>query len=315
MEHEVVRLRFKSEALPLAIAKLNRAAFSRYELALIVWRLYESKMLNDAKVVGLSRATADLRAFKAAEDSLLQSELIKNIGKPKSPFYVWSGASEHNKFEMACCSDPFSAVSHLSAMELHGLTNRISERVFITSPSAKQWGILAQEQMEKDLGENFYRFKAIARLPVLTRINLEKIGRRPLTRYETKSHFGFVKSGPEIKVTSIGRTYLDMLREPQLCGGLQHVLDVIRDNGQRHFKLIFNEFEAHGHAIDKVRMGFLLENLCLVKNPNLDEWAMRFASRGGSRKLDPRMPYAPNFSTKWCLSINAPLEVDDDEFD
>ena len=51
MEHEVVRLRFKSEALPLAIAKLNRAAFSRYELALIVWRLYESKMLNDGGVL------------------------------------------------------------------------------------------------------------------------------------------------------------------------------------------------------------------------------------------------------------------------
>jgi len=314
MEHTFVRLRFKSEALPLAIAKLNRAAFSRYELALIVWRLYESKTFNDAKVTGLSRATADLRAFKAAESSLLQAELIKNIGKSKAPFYIWSGGGEHSKFEMACCSDPFSAISHLSAMEWHGLTNRISERVFITSPTAKQWGALAQEQMTKDLGSQLPRFKD-ARLPVLTRINVEKIGRRPLTRYETKFHFGFVKGGPEIRVTSIGRTYLDMLREPQLCGGIQHVFEVIRENASRHLKLIFNEFDAHGNAIDKVRMGFLLERLCSIKSESLDLWATQFASRGGSRKLDPKMPYAPDFSTKWCLSINVPLEVEDDEFD
>lgn len=315
MEHKIVRLRFKSEALPLAIATLNRPAFSRYELALIVWKLYESKSLNDAKIIGLSRATPDRRAFIAAEDSLVQSNLIKNIGKEKSPFYVWSGATGSNKLELACCFDPFSAISHLSAMEWHGLTNRISETVFVTTPSATQWSSLAHEQMVKDLGSQLYRFREVERLPSLTRVTIEKLGRRPLSRHETKSKFSVVKGGEFIRVTSIGRTYLDMLREPQLCGGLPHVFECIRDGGKRHLRLILNEFENHGTAIDKVRMGFLLETLCSIKNQDLDRWAGSFASRGGSRKLDPQMPYEPKFSSKWCLSINSPLEVDDDQYD
>lgn len=42
---------------------------------------------------------------------------------------------------------------------------------------------------------------------------------------------------------------------------------------------------------------------------------MRFAHAEDLEKLDPRMPYAPNFFYKMVPFINAPLEVDDDEFD
>lgn len=312
MEHSIVQLRFRSEALPLAIARLNRPAFSRYELALLIWRLYESKSLNGAKIVGLTRAVPDLRAFKTAEASLVQSALIKNIGRENSPLYIWSGASDSSKFELACCLDQFSAISHLSAMEWHALTNRVSERIFVITPTTTKWRQLADEQMAKDLDRQLHRFINIERLPALTRVNVEKIGRRPLNRYETKDSFSIVKGGDFIRITSIGRTYLDMLKNPQLCGGLQHVFECIKDGAQQHLKLILNEFEAHGNSIDKVRMGFLLESMCSINHPTLDSWAINFASRGGSRKLDATMPYEPNFSSKWCLSINAPLELNEE---
>ena len=315
MEHKTARLRFKSEALPLAIASLNRPAFSRYELAILVWNLYDTKTLNDARIIGLSRATPNLRAFKIAEESLLSSGLIKNIGKDKSPFYTWRGAGESSKFELACCIDPFSAISHLSAMEWHGLSNRISERIFITTPSLPQWGNLARERMLQDLGSHFYKYIEVERLPYLSRPNIDRIGRRSLNRHETKKSVNPIKGSELVRVTSIGKTYLDMLQDPLLCGGIQHVFECIKDHASRHLKLIFNEFDASGTAIDKVRMGFLLEKLCAISHPHLDSWAHTFAARGGSRKLDPQMPYEPSFSSKWCISINAPLEVEDDSYD
>lgn len=317
MEHTSIRLRFKSEALPLAVAKLGVPAFSRYELALLVWKLYETKSLNDAKIVGLSRSYPDARAFHSAEAYLLRTELIKNLAQGRAAFYVWAGHGERelSKFELVSCLDPFSAISHLSAMEWHALTNRIAERVFFTSPTSSKWQALAREKMQNDLGSNLHRFLHVESLPALHRINLDRIGRRTLNRHETNQKINYVKGSELVRVTSIGRTYLDMVRTPVLCGGLANVFDAIKDNGKRHFKLIVNEFETHGTSIDKVRMGFLLEALCEVKSSVLDEWARKHASRGGSRKLDAQMPYEPKFSSKWCLSINAPIELEDDEYD
>jgi len=306
----------KSEALPLAIARLDTPAFTRYELALLVWKLYETRSMNGTPITGLQRLFPDQRAFKSAETYLLKTGLIRNLGQEKSAFYVWAGIGERelSKFELVSCLDQFCAISHLSAMEWHGLTNRISETVFFTTPSTHEWQRLARGKMQSDLDSQLHKFLNVERMPPLQRVNLNRIGKRLISRHETKNNFPYVKGSDLVRVTSIGRTYLDMMRTPILCGGIAHVFDSIRDHGKRHLKLILNEFGLNGTAIDKVRMGFLLESLCNIKNPLLDEWASKYASRGGSRKLDPQMPYEPRFSTKWCLSINTPIEVDD-EFD
>jgi len=314
MEHTKIRLRFKSEALPLAIAKLETPAFSRYELALLVWNLYEKKTLNGTSIIGLQRTLADRRAFQAAEAYLLKTGLIKNLGQEKSAFYVWAGLGERelSKFELVSCLDIFCAISHLSAMEWHGLTNRISETVFYTTPSSQKWQNLSREKMQIDLDSQLYKFLYVERMPSLQRVNLNRIGKRLLNRHETKNNFNYVKGSELVRVTSIARTYLDMIRTPILCGGLSHVFESIKDNGKRHLKLILKEFDVHGTAIDKVRMGFLLESLCKIESSILDEWAHKYASRGGSRKLDPQMPYEPRFSEKWCLSINTKIELNNE---
>jgi hypothetical protein len=40
-----------------------------------------------------------------------------------------------------------------------------------------------------------------------------------------------------------------------------------------------------------------------VSDRRLDDW-LRYAARGGSRKLDVKAEYAPVFSERWSLSIN-----------
>ena len=69
--------------------------------------------------------------------------------------------------------------------------------------------------------------------------------------------------------------------------------------------MIIDDAERHGSAIDKVRLGFLLTEVCHLSDPRIEGWT-RHAQRGGSRKLDPQAEYDPRYSEKWMLSINVP---------
>ena len=101
----------------------------------------------------------------------------------------------------------------------------------------------------------------------------------------------------------VGRAFLDMVREPGNCGGMQHVVDTYREHGARYLALIADEVEQHGNAVEKVRAGYLLDEVCRLTHPLVDGWTQK-AQRGGSRLLDPLGEYAPVYSEKWKLSIN-----------
>jgi len=96
-----------------------------------------------------------------------------------------------------------------------------------------------------------------------------------------------------------------MLREPKLCGDIQHVLDIYQKDARRYLKLIVGEIDRHGQPIDKVRAGFVITEVCRLTSPAVDGWE-KFAQRGGSRKLDAENEYAPIYSERWQLSINVP---------
>lgn len=54
---------------------------------------------------------------------------------------------------MACVVDPFAYLSHLSAMEYHGLTQRMPSMLFLSSPAPIEWKTFAEARMWQDLGE------------------------------------------------------------------------------------------------------------------------------------------------------------------
>jgi hypothetical protein len=84
---------------------------------------------------------------------------------------------------------------------------------------------------------------------------------------------------------------------------------VFKEHATAYKRLIFDELDQHGASIDKVRAGFILEEVCHIRDQRIDAW-VRFASRGGSRKLDPSVDYEPTFSERWMLSINATMSDD-----
>jgi predicted transcriptional regulator of viral defense system len=188
-------------------------------------------------------------------------------------------------------------------MEFHGLTDRLPEQIYVSAPAGKAWTAFAEERMLRDLGDDREPYRASG-LPPLRRISVAKLGQRPVHRH-TSAHLGayrVIKDSP-VRVATLGRTFLDLLREPGLCGGIAHALDVFTQKAAPNLRLILDEIDQHGADIDKVRAGFILEELCRLHDPRIDAWVAR-AARGGSRRLDPAADYAPQFSERWALSIN-----------
>jgi predicted transcriptional regulator of viral defense system len=145
-----------------------------------------------------------------------------------------------------------------------------------------------------------------AGLPKLVRPDVMRLGQTAIQFHE-RSQLGAYRLviGSSLRVATMGRVFLDMLREPALCGGWQHVIDIYRREARRYLKLIVDEVNQHGLPIDKVRVGYVLSEVCGLDSDAFNEW-QKFAQRGGSRKLDAEGDYVPEFSQRWKLSLNVP---------
>jgi predicted transcriptional regulator of viral defense system len=188
-------------------------------------------------------------------------------------------------------------------MAYHGLTDRLPAKLFLTSPESVAWREKAHAKMAKDLGELFEGYMA-ERLPRLEKLLIGKINKTEIYRFDSKqwSSFSLVR-GRTLRVSTIGRTFLDMLRRPELCGGMHHVIEVFEERAEPYLQPILGEIEQWGGPIDKVRAGYILEELIGLRHPTISSWEA-FIARGGSRKLDPSEEYVPKWSEKWCLSLN-----------
>lgn len=224
--------------------------------------------------------------------------------KPGTVFHLF-GRMKPKATEVACATDPFAYLSHLSAMEHHGLTDRFPKTLYLTTPTDKEWRSEANARMDKDLKKQTAAYRA-AGLPPLTRLTALQIENKriELIRRTHRGAFKSIKSAA-IRVATVGRTFLDMLRDPQHCGGIQHVVDTYQAYAEQNLTLIIDEIDRHGNAIERVRAGYLLDEVCHLTDPQINSWTVH-AQRGGSRMLDPAADYSSHFSEKWMLSINVP---------
>ena len=243
------------------------------------------------------------KTFQKVVQFLLEARLLTKLEHVKPQAYSLFGKSNASAGEVLCSIDPFAYVSHLSAMEYHGLTDRFPRILYATRPRGAEWRLQAQARSAKDLGENLPAYEA-AGLPRLTRSKITRLDSTVIEFCE-RSQLGAFRlvADSSLRVATIGRVFLDMLREPALCGGIQHVADIYRRDAKLYLKLIVDEIDRHGQPIDKVRAGYLISEVCQLDTPVLASWQL-LAQRGGSRKLDPDGEYTPNYSERWQLSIN-----------
>lgn len=205
--------------------------------------------------------------------------------------------------EAICLVDPFAYVSHLSAMQRYGLTDRSPEALHITTPKRALWSEIRARRVEDLLGE----VPSDATPPPLIRIGIgpdRNVRSRPVVLHETVHPAAPIQlAGASDRIASVGRVFVDMLDQPQLCGGIHHVLDCFARHAETWQSEIVAAVDEFDSPIVKVRAGYILDEELSLAAPATERW-IQCAQRGGSRKLDPHSPYGSVFSEKWMLALN-----------
>lgn len=292
-------------ALTLSIGDIKKPIITTYDLGLILFSLYHERSYKGEPLPHIQKALPEAQDFSRVLRELTENGIIENPPQYPSSTYSLLGKRPDSVEDAVCAIDPFCYVSHLSAMAFHGITDRAPTTLFLSTPSPTDWKAYSLQAMEKKLGPQLDAY-INSGLPKLQKHQFNRLGKTHLHWYNSK-HLGAYKNiaNRTIRVSTIGRTFLDMLRNPELCGGMNHVLQVFENHGGQYLRLITDEIDRHGKAIDKVRAGYILEERLNLTSTTIDSWT-QFAQRGGSRKLDPSEEYVPQWSEKWCISLNTP---------
>ena len=201
-----------------------------------------------------------------------------------------------------CLVDPFAYVSHLSAMQRYGITDRSPEALHVTTATRSLWTALRDRLAHAERADDAVPDDD---RPPLVRIGFAPVvRRRPVNLHESR-HPAEPQpvAGEYARIASIGRVFVDMLDQPQLCGGIRHVLDCFDREAETWLDEIVAAVDAYPSPIVKVRAGYILDEMMGFSSDAVLSW-LSCAQRGGSRKLDPHAPYGQRFSEKWMIALN-----------
>ena len=208
--------------------------------------------------------------------------------------------SDRTTEEIVCLIDPTCHVSYLSAMERWGLTNRSPKALMLSRPDRKTALDKLRRHRQNILGEHhdtkFFPLHLIKH-PTLVRGGRVKM-------YMTKlAGANLTIRDSDVRISTIGHTFLDMLQKPDLCGGMPHVLEVWEQHAATYLDSIVAAVDTASSGLVKCRAGYILQEYLGLDHFRISNWKA-FSQRGGSRKLDPSQDYAPIYSETWMISIN-----------
>ncbi len=240
--------------------------------------------------------------IKAMIRTLTKNKILAPDGDFKAGvWHVVGSLTAASAEDAICLVDPFAYISHLSAMQRYGLTDRSPEALHMTTPTRALWTAMRNERMRSldwDISDD--------EKPLLTRIGFEPVvRRRHVTLHESRHPSPTTEiAGERARIASVGHVFVNMLDQPWLCGGMAHVLDCFDRHAEDWVDEIVEAVNAVDSPIIKVRAGYVLDELLGLKLDQIERWAV-CAQRGGSRKLDPKAPYGSIYSEKWMIALNA----------
>jgi predicted transcriptional regulator of viral defense system len=291
------RLTRAGQALSERLETAGRPVVTPYEIFRQIIAIYTS-----GQNLYLRKEAPEIDDYRRLRRNLIEANIIAADRDYSHRAYRVLSLSDIPADDVCCLVDPFSYISHLSAMQRYGLTDRRPDSLHLSRPAVKTLRQLADEKMHNDDAESAFPASNIVRLSVAP--HPPRVRGRKVHVFQT-SHPGKSISirASFARVSSIGQTFADMVEEPSLCGGISHVLEVWKQHAKTYLDDIIDAIEASHSSIAKVRAGYTLDEALNIKDARIDHWT-KFAQRGGSRLLDPTKKYAPKYSERWMISIN-----------
>ena len=184
-------------------------------------------------------------------------------------------------------------------MHVWGLTDRSSYALICTRPDRKS-SVVKLSQIMSDhsdpLPPEQFRLFYIG--------HPEVVRGRQVRIFESRKSGTYVNlSDTAIRIATIGQTFLDMLQQPQLCGGMPHILGIFDEHGEFWLNEIVSSVDSSDSNLVKSRAGYILEERLGMRHEKIEMWK-NSVQRGGSRKLDPTKRYVSVHSETWCISLN-----------
>lgn len=285
------------------LAAENRRVLSDWRAALLLRRATETIPADrrrwEKPPASLAEVHAHLRQMQ------LRGELAPLDVQPALRLYEvtvpYASGTSLAEDEVLMEAHPYAALGYLSAFAFHGLSDEVPKEILAIAPAEGTGGLLPPGTHRED-----WQGLALAHGSLVRRIL-----RRPVTWYrlDPRRYFGtgeYRPRGYPVRVTTPERTLLDGLLRPELCGGIEVVLRAwARERDTLDLDSLVLNVDQFEIGVLRQRVGFILDELRLAHRA-LDRWQAE-AKRGGSSKLVASAPYAPTFSERWSLSLNAPL--------
>lgn len=288
------------------------SVISKEKLSEQIFIFYSTKEYKNEKIGLIRKSSASPNDFNIYIGKLERAGVIVNYGSGSSDLlhykdhlkniYSISGKPEYSPQEAVCSVYPYGYISKINAMAWYGITDKIPKVIRFTCCSPAEWKKRSLTEIRANCDNPYVEPSwFIPKYPKNNDIfSLQLI-------VSSESSFTDpvkVRNSP-IRVSSIGKTFIDMLRYPEECGGIDHVLETYNEYGKKYSQQIINELEVHGRKIDIARTGFVLQKISGVSSQRLTQWQIESkGTRGSSKILVPGQPFSDIFDEDWSLSLN-----------
>lgn len=217
-------------------------------------------------------------------NKLVHEGWLKQIKRGVYSLSYLTGVSPIHEFEIAMRLVRPAMISHYSAFYHHELTEQLPRDIFITT--IKETSTPQKGKKKKKAG-----------------IQLDGVNYQ-IVQLKKEKFFGGIKAfrgEGSFMITSLERTLLDGLAQPQYCGGFAEVVAGFEERIQDvNIDLIIQYAMQLGVAVAR-RLGWVLETL-KVAPEKISSLAM--TDKPGYRKLNATNIAQGRYSAKWKLQLN-----------
>lgn len=232
------------------------------------------------------------------KEELRPLEGINGLFVVTSPYARRGPVSE---FEILMEVHPYAALSHLTALAFHGLTDLNPAEIHATIAERP-------EEFPPGTSSEDWEETTLVRGRLIEEVLGIPIRWHRLKRSSLLGTAEYAPHGFPIRATDPEMTLVDGLLHPEWSGGIENVFRAWRRASDLiDVDRLVEHVDACESRILRQRAGWILETIHIA-HPALDRWAAN-AVRGGSSRLVAAEPFSSIFSDRWKLSLNASTSV------